>query len=133
MKKLFEKYKEIIMYFLVGGCTTVVSLATYFVFANILNLHYQIANILSWVFAVIFAYFTNKKFVFKSEFESVKNTTIEAGKFVSCRLASLLAEVISMYVLVQIFGIDDNLTKLINQFIVFVLNYIFSKFLVFRN
>ena len=130
--KLYKKYEELVMYIIVGVCTMIVSLASYYILANPLDIYYQTANIISWVLAVAFAYVTNKKFVFKSRYSGLSGTAKEMASFVSSRIASLLAEVISMYFFVQICQIDDNIVKLMNQVLVTVLNYIFSKFWVFR-
>ena len=130
--KLYKKYEELVMYIIVGVCTMIVSLASYYILANPLGIYYQTANIISWVLAVAFAYVTNKKFVFKSRYNGLSGTAKEMVSFVSSRIASLLAEVISMYFFVQICQIDDNIVKLMNQVLVTVLNYIFSKFWVFR-
>lgn len=133
MFKFLKKYEEILKYLFIGGCTTVVSLVSYFVFANVTEMHYQAANVLSWALAVTFAYVTNKTFVFQSKYDGVKNTLLEMGSFVSFRIASLAVEIISMYFFVQICKIDDNIVKLMNQVIVTVLNYLFSKFFIFQD
>lgn len=132
LHKLYKKYEELVMYIIVGVCTMIVSLVSYYILANPLGIYYQTANIISWVLAVAFAYVTNKKFVFKSRYSGLSGTAKEMASFVSSRIASLLAEVISMYFFVQICQIDDNIVKLMNQVLVTVLNYIFSKFWVFR-
>ena len=132
IRKLYKKYEELVMYIIVGVCTMIVSLASYYILANPLGIYYQAANIISWVLAVAFAYVTNKKFVFKSRYSGLAGTAKEMASFVSSRIASLLAEVVSMHFFVQICQIDDNIVKLMNQVLVTVLNYIFSKFWVFR-
>lgn len=132
LKKLMKKYEELIMYIIVGVCTMIVSLVSYFIMANTLQMYYQAANIISWVLAVAFAYVTNKKYVFKSPYTSVQAATKELVSFVSSRVASLLVEILSMFFFVQVCQIDDNIVKLMNQVLVTVLNYIFSKFWVFR-
>ena len=132
LKKLMKKYEVLIMYIIVGVCTMIVSLVSYFIMANTLQMYYQAANIISWVLAVAFAYVTNKKYVFKSPYTSVQATTKELVSFVSSRVASLLVEILSMFFFVQVCQIDDNIVKLMNQVLVTVLNYIFSKFWVFR-
>ena len=120
------------MYIIGRVCTMIVSLVSYFIMANTLQMYYQAANIISWVLAVAFAYVTNKKYVFKSPYTSVQATTKELVSFVSSRVASLLVEILSMFFFVQVCQIDDNIVKLMNQVLVTVLNYIFSKFWVFR-
>ncbi len=130
--RLYRKYEELVMYLIVGVCTMIVSLVSYYILANPMGIYYQAANIISWVLAVAFAYVTNKKYVFKSKYTGLSGTAREMTSFVSSRIASLLAEIVSMYFFVQICQIDDNIVKLMNQVLVTVLNYIFSKFWVFR-
>lgn len=134
IKSLYLKHKEIINYVIVGGCTTLVSLGSYYIcvitFLNPMNpVELQIANIISWVCAVAFAYITNRKYVFES-----KNTQRfkEVVKFVGARVTTLLIDMLSMALMVTVISLNDKLAKIIVQFIVFALNYIFSKFIVFR-
>lgn len=138
MKKiinLYKKYEEVINYIIVGGLTTFVSLATYYICVftfldpnNAFKL--QIANIISWIFSVTFAYLTNRKFVFKSKNE---NKLKEASKFYLSRISTLMVDMFMMFVLVTVLSINDKLSKILVQFIILVLNYLFSKFLVFSN
>lgn len=133
IKQLYEKYKEIIKYAIVGGLTTLVSLVSYYIcvvtFLNPYNsLQLQIANVISWICAVTFAYFTNRKFVF----ESRNNRISEMVKFVGARVTTLLIDMICMALFVSVWKINDKISKIMVQFIVFVLNYVFSKFIVFR-
>lgn len=132
IQRMYQKYNELIMYGIVGCCTMIVALISYYILANPLNIYYQIANVISWGLAVAFAYVTNKKFVFKSQYENFASTVKEIISFVSSRIISLLAEIISMYFFVQICSLDDNVVKLMNQILVIVLNYILSKFWVFN-
>jgi len=138
MKKLiaiYEKYKEIINYLIVGGLTTVVSLVVYyaavFTFLNPENaFELQLANIFSWVIAVIFAYFANRKYVFESK---NNNKIKEATKFVGSRVTTLLLDMLTMYIGVTLFKFNDKFIKLISQILVIIGNYIISKFFVFKN
>lgn len=137
MKKiinLYKKYEEIINYLIVGGLTTVVSLVTYYACVlTILNpkdaLELQIANIISWVVSVSFAYITNRIFVFKSK---SKNILKEITSFVSARVITLLLDMFIMFLMVTLMGINDKISKIIVQVVVIVLNYIFSKLFVFK-
>ena len=133
--KTYKKYEEIINYLIIGGLTTIVSLAVYYACVlTILNpeipLQLQIANIISWIFAVAFAYITNKKFVFKSKTKKLKK---EIASFVSSRIITLVADMIIMFLMVTILGYNDKISKLVVQVVVTVLNYIFSKLFVFKN
>ena len=125
---LDKKYREIVNYIIIGGLTTVVSLASYYILRIFID-SYMIATVISWILAVSFAYITNKTFVFQSK---EKNVLKEFAKFIASRLTSLLIELLSMYVLVDIIKINDKISKLIVQFIVLVLNYLFSKLIVFK-
>ncbi|MCI5603754.1 MAG: GtrA family protein [Clostridiales bacterium] len=132
--KLYKKYKEIISYLIVGVLTTVVSLGVYYAcvltFLNPENaLQLQIANIISWVAAVTFAYFTNRKFVFESKNPDMLK---EASAFVGARVATLLMDMVCMFVMVTCMGLSDKIAKLVVQVIVTVANYVFSKLFVFQ-
>lgn len=134
IKELFYKYKEIINYLIFGILTTVVSLLVYYIsvftFLNPENaFQLQIANIISWIAGVIFAYFTNRKFVFESK---EKNKIKEASKFVSARVITLILDMGIMYFGVTVFGFNDKIVKLFSQIIIIVSNYVFSKLFVFR-
>ena len=131
MIKLYKKYKEIINYLIAGILTTIVSILSYEILKNILNIHYIISNILSWIVAVIFAYIINRKYVFESNKQS-KQKIKEFISFVSCRILSLLIETLSMYIMVDLIKLNSDIAKIIAQFIVLVLNYLFSKFLTFK-
>ena len=92
----------------------------------------MISNVISWIGSVSFAYITNKIFVFKSKCDSEKDVLIEVYQFFKYRVFSLLIDILLMYVFVEIFNIDDMISKVIVQFIVIALNYIFSKLFVFK-
>lgn len=126
---LYKKYKEIINYLIFGGLTTLISIITYALFAKVFNIDYLISNVLSWVLAVLFAYITNKMFVFESK--SKKNIK-EITSFFFFRVVSLIMEMIILYVFVDMLHIDDLVTKIIAQVIVIVSNYVFSKVFVFK-
>lgn len=134
IKKLYEKYKEIINYVIVGFLTTVVALATYYIcvftFLNPENaLELQIANILSWIAGVAFAYFTNRKYVFNS---NNPNKLKEAAMFTLSRLVTLILDMLIMGLGVSILKFNDKIVKLISQVVVVIGNYVFSKLFVFK-
>lgn len=134
IKELFNKYREIIMYLIFGVLTTVVSLAVYYILVyTILNpnnpFELQVANIISWIAGVTFAYFTNRSMVFKSK---NKNKLKEAGSFVLARVVTLIMDMLIMFVGVTLLHGNDKLLKLISQVIVIVSNYVFSKLFVFK-
>ena len=134
MKELFKKYEEIIRYLVIGVLTTVVSLIVYYILTmTIFNpnnaLELQITNVISWIVSVTFAYFTNRKYVFKKK----DNASIkEASSFYLSRVSTLLIDMWLMYIFVTALHFNDKIVKLIVQFIVIVLNYLLSKFIVFK-
>ena len=136
MKKiinLYNKYKEIINYIIIGGCTTVVSLFTYYICILFLDptnpILLQISNIISWIFSVTFAYFANRIFVFKS---NEKNILKEGTKFYCSRLTTLFLDSAFMFILVTIFHRNAKIAKLLVQLLILVCNYILSKLFVFK-
>ncbi len=137
LKELYKKYEEIVNYVIVGGCTTIVSLATkYLLLFTILKasdpLQLQIAVIISWVCAVAFAYVTNRIFVFKSKSKDYLN---EIAKFVGGRVATLLMEMFIMWFFCNLLGLNSNMWvfvfTIVCQVLITVANYFISKFMVF--
>ena len=117
--------------------TTIVSLGVYYgLVFTIMNpdnpIQLQITNIISWITAVTFAYFTNKKFVFESRSTGKKQLS-EMIKFYIARLSTLAMDMCIMFLGVTVLKYNDKIIKLIVQIIVTIANYIFSKLLVFRN
>ena len=135
MKKLinlYKKYDEIINYLIVGGLTTIVSILIYALFTKLFHVNYMISNLISWIGSVLFAYVTNKKFVFKSKCENKKKVFIEIYQFFKYRVFSFIIDVLLMYVFVELVTFDDMVAKVIVQVIVIILNYVFSKLFVFK-
>ena len=130
---LYIRYRELIHYLIVGVLTTVVSLGVYYgLVLTVLDpgnpLLLQLANLLSWIAAVTFAYFMSRKYVFESHSTKICE---EAARFYMSRVGTLLLDMLIMFVTVTLLHMNDKLAKLLVQVIVTVLNYIFSKFLVF--
>ncbi len=134
MIKMYHKYEEIINYLIIGGLTTLVSLIVYYgLTLTILNpdngIELQVANIISWIISVTFAYFTNRKYVFKKK---DKANLKEGLEFYLSRVSTLFIDMLLMYIFVTKLSFNDKIIKIIVQVIVIVLNYIFSKFFVFK-
>ena len=142
IKELFLKYKSFIMYAIFGVLTTVVNIFAYWLFAHALGMEsiyigdikagYYLANVIAWTISCTFAYITNRLWVFGSEAEGKKGVAKEALSFYVCRLATLGAETVFMYVFINLLGFNDMLIKVIANIIVIVLNYVFSKTIIFR-
>lgn len=136
IKVLYIKHKEIINYLIVGILTTFVSLSTYFLTINVIlpeksDLNVQISNIISWICAVTFAYYTNRIYVFQSSSKN-KEKVKEIIKFFTSRILSLIIDMFFMYILYSVLKVNDSISKLIVQVVVTILNYIFAKMVVFN-
>lgn len=138
IKQLYLKYKEIVNYLIFGGLTTIVALIVkwglLFTFLNASNgFELQVAVILSWIAAVLFAYFTNRKYVFESKTGNKKREFIN---FIIARLATLLLDMFIMWFFVTLLKLNTDLYVLIftlvSQVLVIISNYIFSKLFVFK-
>ena len=135
VKELWIKYEEIIVYLIVGVLTTIVSLGAKFL-ANALFFHNTmyptpienfILSTINWTTGVIFAYFTNRRFVFKSHDPMLK----EAAKFVLSRVSTWVLDYVVMLVLTGI-GVQLVIGTAISAVLVTVANYVFSKLFVFK-
>ena len=129
---VFNKYKEVILYLFFGVLTTIVSLTSYYLCSEVLHIHYLISNVISWVFAVAFAYVTNRIFVFESKSNDLNSVLREIITFVNCRLLSGVIDTGVMFLLVSVLFINDLYAKLFTQVIVVVLNYVFSKLIILK-
>ncbi len=127
----FHKYKEVISYLFFGGCTTLINIISYMLF-RAANIDMLLSNSLAWVVSVLFAFITNKLFVFESRNVGFKKTMVECIYFFICRLLSLVFDLGFMYLLVDIFSCNELLSKIISNIIVIIINYILSKLLIFK-
>ncbi len=146
IKKLIIKYKELIIYGIFGVGTTLVNFVTYKLFNVILGeKYYLMSNVIAWLISVIFAYVTNKLFVFESKSWEIKLITKEISSFFAARVFSFVIEEAGLFLLVDIlkmkemaiemFGIrlsGNMIAKVILAVIVVILNYFFSKLVVFK-
>lgn len=138
MKKIiniYNKYKEVINYLIFGVLTTIISLLVYYILTSTLlnpkkSIELQIANIISWIISVLFAYLTNRKYVFESKNDNIVK---EVSSFFGARLITLILDMLIMYIGVTLLHGNDKILKIVSQFIVIVSNYLFSKVFVFKN
>lgn len=131
---IYHKYEELVNYVIVGGMTTLVSWIVYFVsvftFLDAENaFQLQVANILSWVAGVAFAYVTNRIFVFKSK---EKNILKEVLQFTGSRVSTLFLDMLVMFLMVTCLGVNDGISKIVSAVLVTIANYVLSKIFVFR-
>lgn len=132
MKALFLKYKELILYVFFGGLTTLVNWGSYALLADVLRVHYLWATAIAQVLSILFAYVTNRLWVFESKVHGARGVALEMLKFFGCRGVSFVLDLALMYVGVDLLHIDGLWMKLIANVVVVIANYVLSKAFVFR-
>lgn len=128
IRQLYEN--SVMRYLFFGGCTTLVNLFCFYILRKC-GVSLNIANLISIIAAILFAYVVNSRFVFQEKYVGIKENFRPFCKFVSARLVTMVIEVVSVWLLVEALHLHEMLGKFVTQFIVIVLNYIFSKFFVF--
>ncbi|MDX5806752.1 GtrA family protein, partial [Clostridioides difficile] len=126
-------HKETILYLFFGAFTTLVTIVSYLFFTRVILFNFMVANALAWILAVLFAYVTNKFFVFESKRIEIKFLFKEFLSFVSFRLLSGVVEMLIMYVMIDLLFVNDVIVKIFTNIVVIVLNYLFSKMIIFKN
>lgn len=137
IKQLWEKYKHIIAYLFWGVVTTVINLAVFQILSSGIHWNYQLANVIAWFVSVLVAYFTNKVWVFGSHYTTVSDFLVEILRFFFYRGLTLVIDMVITYVGIQVLKFDTPLqqfiVKFIDNVIVVIANYIFSKWLIFKD
>lgn len=147
IKTLFIKYKELITYVIFGVLTTLVNFFAFWIFTKIFGEDlYLVNNAIAWVVGVVFAYITNKLFVFESKSWDLKVITKEITGFLGARIFSFLVEEGGMFLFVSVLGLGEKsltllgftitgqfIVKILLAVIVVVMNYVFSKFFIFKS
>lgn len=135
MKKLIDlwgQYRDVIAYLFFGVLTTAVNVISYHILYNVIAIGNDPSTVIAWILAVLFAFFTNKPFVFRSHDWSRKVLLPEARDFFACRIGTGVLEFILMHIFVTRLGFNGVMMKLLVNILVVILNYVGSKFLVFK-
>lgn len=128
----YTKHKEVLMYLFFGGCTFLISVLSYGLINVTFGVNELVANVISWVIAVLFAFFTNRIWVFEGKTAEAKEFMVQMINFFGGRVVTLVIEEIILYVFITRLGLNSIVIKIIAQIIVIALNYIISKLWVFR-
>lgn len=123
--------KDIFNYIIFGIFTTIVNIVSFFCL-DLIGIDYKTSTIIAWVLSVIFAYITNKKYVFKSTTKSVKETVLEFSNFTLGRILSLLIDLLCMFIFIDVLNISNITSKIATNVLVVVINYFISKLFVFK-
>lgn len=132
VRALLREYREAVLYLVFGGLTTGVNFLSYLLLTRLLAVSELPATALAWFLSVVFAYLTNKVWVFESRSWRVKTLFREAASFFGCRLFSGILDMGVMFLFVSVLGWNDVAVKLASNVIVIVLNYLFSKLWIFK-
>ncbi|MBD5517866.1 MAG: GtrA family protein [Lachnospiraceae bacterium] len=130
---MYKKHEEGINYLIFGFLAFVLNYILYFLFADAMQMHYMAATVLSWVLTVVFAYWTNRTFVFKSQNKDTGSVVKEFVSFIGARIATEVLELVLMYVMVDMLSINDKISKLVCQVLVILANYVLSKIWIFKD
>lgn len=137
IKKLWQKYKSIIAYLFWGVVTTIINIGSYQIMSPVWHWNYEVSTVIAWFLSVLAAYFTNKVWVFGSHYTTVKAFVIEISSFFFYRGLTLLIDMAFMWVGVSVLGLRSPLqqfiVKTLDNVVVIIANYIFSKWLIFKN
>lgn len=128
----YKKYREILLYLFFGGLTFIISVTTYAFFDVTCKLNELLANVFSWMIAVLFAYITNRYYVFKALDTDIKMVLRQMWDFFRARILTLLLEELIIYIFITCMHYNNILIKVIAQIIVILTNYILSKWYVFK-
>lgn len=131
-RALFERYREPILYVFFGGCTTVINIVVYYAATRFVRLDTTGATVAAWLLSVLFAYVTNRIWVFESRSRELRSIARELASFYGARLATGLMDLGIMYLLVDVLGLNDMVIKILSNVLVIVLNYVLSKLFIFK-
>lgn len=132
IKKLLFIYKDVIFYAIFGVLTTLVNIISFWVSAHALHFATMTSTIMAWMVAVLFAYLTNRKWVFHSTATNTSDIVKEIISFFSCRLATGIVDWICMFLFVDCLQWNDMVIKFGANVLVIILNYVASKLLIFK-
>lgn len=132
IRKYWDKYKDVILYLIFGGLTTVVNIAVYWICVHVLGTGVMFGTVAAWALAVLFAYLTNRTMVFHSSAAGAQAVLKEIVSFFGCRLGTGVVDWVIMFVFVTVLRFYDMIVKIAANIIVIVLNYVLSKFVIFK-
>ena len=132
-RPIYYKYREMWLYALFGLGTVLINLFVYSLFTEKINLGVLVANAIAWIFATLFAFYTNRRWVVIFHTEGLYAFFVQLSGFCLGRLLTLGIEEFMLYICIEVYHLPNMLIKLIAQVIVIALNYLFSKLVVFRN
>ena len=132
-REIMKKYGDFVRYFITGCCTTLFNISMFALFHNALKFSVTVSNVISVILSILFAYIVNRIFVFRSNTKKFSKVLAEMGKFISGRIFTMALELGGVYLLVNVLGQNPLLGKAETQAVVFILNFLISKYIVFKS
>ncbi len=132
IKELFQKYKTVLAYLFWGVVTTIINIGVFMLWIK-MGGNYQIGNVIAWILTVLVAYFSNKFWVFGSSYRGLKAMASEMLSFFFFRSVTLVMDIAITYVGISLLNWDSFIVKVLDNVIVVISNYIFSKLFIFKN
>ena len=133
MVNIYKKYKSIINYLFFGISSTIINIITYQLCYKIFEIKNIPSNIIAWIITILFAFITNKLWVFKNDVNDFKGIFKEFVVFIGCRILTGIFDMIIMYIGVDLLSFNSLIIKMLSNIIVITLNFIFSKLIIFKN
>ncbi|MBO4369295.1 MAG: GtrA family protein [Desulfovibrio sp.] len=127
-----KKNRELIAYGIFGVLTTLINYIVYAICLELLHYSYLTSNTIAWIIAVLFAFITNKHYVFRSLNWDFSTAFRECWQFVSARIFSLILESILLWICIDCFHINELITKIFTNALVILVNYLISKLYIFK-
>lgn len=131
-QSFYKKYKEILLYLFFGGLTMIVSIVSYAICNLVFGIDVLVANIISWLLAVMFSFYTNRIWVFQASTNSISGFLKQMVSFYSGRVVTLIIEEIILFIFITYLQYNSMVVKIIAQVVVVILNYVISKLWVFK-
>lgn len=131
-KQLLVEYQDLLLYGIFGVLTTLVNIVSYWIMAHPLGMGTMMSTVLAWVFSVLFAYFTNRKWVFHSKATGTQAIVKEIVSFFGCRIATGVVDWACMFLFVEVLSFNDVTIKILANVLVIILNYVASKLIIFK-
>ncbi|MHA5128902.1 GtrA family protein [Oenococcus oeni] len=131
-KRYYQRKRSVVNYIIFGVSAFFISFLVFALLEQLTPMDWATANIVAWIAATIFSYYTNRSYVFNSHHEKILSEAIEMARFFVGRGFTLIAEQLILWIGIQLLGMYSLTVKLIAQIVVITLNYLISKFIVFR-
>lgn len=129
---IYKRHHEMILYIFFGGLAFLVSIFTFAFFHMLLDINELIANVLSWIITVLFAFFTNRIWVFKAYTKTYRELIVQLFAFLGGRIITLIVEEGILFIFITLLNLNSMMIKISAQVIVIVLNYVISKLVIFK-